>query len=161
MTNFREGDRIECIKRPDSGNGNYGRQGVVTEINEDGVVYVEYDNGNTGQSDKPESYYKKVVTAGYRAKDGKYVTGTSYREPKNIMDGITAAIRRATMGQPNKNLVKAGLMTEGGMFTLAAVEYLAQQACAADVALGATSVLVTAATAIIADRKEQKAGAND
>ncbi len=156
MTNFQEGDRIMCIKRPDSGNnGNFGREGVVTDV-DDGVVYVEYDNGNTGNSDKPELYYKKIVTAGHRARDGKYVSSTSHREPKTFMDGITAAIRRATMGQPNKNLVKAGLMTEDGLFTESAVAYLAQQACAADVALGANSALVTAANAIIADRKENK-----
>lgn len=151
-TNFRVGDRIECVKRPDSGTGNFGRLGTVTEV-EDGEVFVEYDNGNTGSSNRPGLYYKKVKYEGYKAGTVRKVSGPVHREGKNIMEQGLNIIKRMTMTADDRKLVKAGIKTECGLYTEFGINVLLQ-----DLAGTAESKarLIEVADAVIAERKEQK-----
>lgn len=150
-TEYKEGARIKCIKRPENGNGNFGRLGTVTEVDEDGIVYVEYDNGNTGQSNKPELYYQIVTYTGVKAGKTRTISSPSYRTSNNFMDGALNIVKRMTLTADDKKLIRAGLMTECGLYTDQATAIVEQEAAAA-----ARTRLLEVATAIIADRKEAK-----
>ncbi len=151
-TNFREGDRIKCINRPDSGkNGNFGKLGKVTEVDSDGTVFVEYDDGNTGYTTHPERYYQKVTYSGYKAGSTKVVSGTTRRQSNNMIEGAINAVKRMTLTTDDKKLIRVGFMTECGLYTEEAQTVVNQDACAA-----ARTRLLAVADSIIADRKDAK-----
>lgn len=151
-TNYREGDRIKCIKRPDNGkNGNFGKLGKVTEVDEDGVVYVQYDDGITGYAGHPERYYQKVNYSGYKPGTTRKVSGPTHRESNNFMDGALNTVKRMTLSADDKKLIRTGLMTECGLYTEEAQAVVNQDAAAAT-----RTRLLAVADAILADRKDAK-----
>ncbi len=157
MTNFRVGDRIKNICRPKSGMGNYGEKGTVVDIDTDnGRVYVEYDNGDTGHSTNPDKYYQKLNYEGYRAGTTKRVSSPVYREGKNMFDKAVNAVKRMTLSAEDKLLIREGLMTECGVYTESAIAIINQDNAGAQKAR-----LVEVATAMKADRKEDKEAEED
>ena len=57
---FYENDHIVNIDPRVQPGKNAGQYGVVTKV-QGGYVYVKYENGSIGRSDKPEKYYKRVA----------------------------------------------------------------------------------------------------
>lgn len=156
MTNFRIGDAVKNLRTQGD---NAGKTGKIVDVYED--VYgnemykVRYSDGSTGKTDEPERYYQKVATNGYKSGTTRKVSGTTYRESKNFMNEAVNAVKRLTMSAEEKALIKAGLKTEYGLYTDEAIAVILQDLCAENVAR-----LNTVATAILADRKEEKEDAS-
>lgn len=102
MQNFKVGYRIQNIDPRDEPGENYGEYGTVTRVAND-LVYVEYDNGNTGNSAKPEKYYKIVERAQCSA-------------PKT-MNSIVTFIKNLTLSADEKLLREVGLKNECGEYS--------------------------------------------
>ncbi len=162
---FKLGQRIKNIDPRENAGANVGEKGMIVEI-ANGKVYVEYDNGDTGNSAKPEKYYQILnegrICKEWQDRENGYDCGPCEKyadKPSINMNPISSAIKavkRALMSSTDRALIDAGLKDECGTFTATAIELLNQSACEADVASGANSVLVSASTAILADRKAKK-----
>lgn len=158
MNKFRIGDRIENIDPRDDAGDNYGEEGFVTDI-DNTYVYVEYDNGTTGKSKVPEKYYQIISDRNARVNGARATSNTNtHMTPIQLtpIQSVLSAVKRALMSTTEKALIDSGLKDACGTYTPTAIAILAQSAAAADVALGTDSVLIAAANAVMAEKKENK-----
>lgn len=155
--NFKVGDRIRNIdpRTSDKRGANYGEYGEVTDV-DDGIVYVEYDNGDEGNSAKPEKYYQIIEKADNACRPCKeeYAPRTNTKT-MSVIQSAVRAVKRFAMSATERNLIDAGLKDECGVYTDTAKELLLQTMGDTDVA-STNSVLVAASNAILAERKAQK-----
>lgn len=146
MNDFEIGDRIKNICQPKSGQGNYGELGEVVDIDGD-TVYVEYDNGDDGHSKNPSKYYQIINTERVFNKKSVRVEDRSEKPVNNIKKFVKSMLMTAD----DRLLVAEGLMSECGVYTQESIDVVLQDLCAENKAR-----LVEVATAIKADRKDQK-----
>lgn len=142
MNNFRIGQRIRNIKKPKSGGGNYLEFGEVVDVI-DGVVYVEYENGDEGHSSKPSEYYQIINNA----QGNSYVVDAPVKTNMNLL----RTIKRMTMNAGQKALIDSDLKSECGTYTKDAIDVLLQEYAAENEAR-----LIEIANGILEERKAQK-----
>ncbi len=150
------GQRVKNIDPRDNPGANFGEKGTVTAVI-NGVVYVDYDNGDSGNARKPEKYYK-ILNEGRIAKEYRNDTpsyNTTSPAPKP-MKGIIETMKRMAMQvtAPNKlKLIDSGLMLADGTYTADAKEAVLQTFCDTE---PSQTTLLAIADAILADRKAKK-----
>jgi len=110
-TDYCVGDKIQNVS-PDSKKGkNYMQYGLVTEV-WGGTVRVQYDNGNSGESNNPRRYYKIIARKMYPITQG----GQSAKS-NNVMNTIKNFVRNLTLSTSEKLLQKYNLKTDCGSYT--------------------------------------------
>lgn len=165
-----EGQRIKNIKEDSQF---FGEKAMVTKVTSQ-KTYVEYDNGEKGFSTKPDEHYQ-VLNEGRICKEWRErnqgtdtacdpCNSTYENSEKPYMEKAVSsaikAVKRALMSKTDRDLIDAGLKDECGTYTATALELLAQANAQEDVDSGADSVLVSASSAILADRKAKKEANN-
>lgn len=98
MSKYNVGDKILNIST--RGEINDGKRGEIALV-KDGIVYVRYEDGNAGQSEAPEVWYKIINNA---------------RSNNLIMNTINKFLD-IFASEPQKSLKKAGLVDEKGIAT--------------------------------------------
>lgn len=107
---YEVGQRILNIN-PDCEKENAGEYGEIVAVM-CGFVHVEYDNGNTGKSNKPEKYYKIV---------GHNVATAT---PKNNVNSIVKFAKNLVLSADEKLLRKHNLKNDCGDYSCEAKEVI-------------------------------------
>lgn len=148
MKNFYIGATVENIHEDSE---RYGETATVISFGGHGIA-VQYDDGYVGKAITASKYYRVL-------NDAPCGRSAGASEGSTMMEGIGSvlkAVKRMAMGANDKALIDSGLKDECGNYTCTAIALLNQNAAAADVALGTESVLISAANAVLADRKAKK-----
>lgn len=147
MSNFYVGATVENIHKDSE---RYGEEATVIAYNPATGIAVQYEDGFVGKAKTASKYYQVVNDRPCTSAEVPCGSNT-----KTSMNEVFKAVKRALMGANEKALIDTGLVDECGNYSAIALGILAQSAAAADVALGNDSVLVAAAKATLAERKEK------
>lgn len=115
--------RVECGM-------NSGKIGKIVQIDYEGYVHVQYSDGSTGKSNKPEKYYRHAFSS-ERERYYQKLTPSNNKEVINTpMSTIKTFFKNITLSKSEKLLRKYGLKTECGEYTSTAIDIVIAKLCA-------------------------------
>lgn len=129
MSEYKVGQRIILLDVDTIRHENTGKSGIITSICE-GIVYVEYDDGNCGKSNNPSRYYKII------------------EEKTSIMTSIKEFVKNSLLNADEKALREVGFKDSCGNFTSEARDLAINLLCEES-----ESKMVEIAKAMIAEKK--------
>jgi hypothetical protein len=132
MQKFKVGDKIKCTSYVDSSDSNY----LCLDLEEDDVFEVlQYESSDEtyniicrkGSSEGDETW----AEADEVHNNFKSISSSS-TSPKSTMSNISDKIKKFRLKEPEKSLVKSGLMTLEGVYDQEVVDLWIQQQIAGD-----------------------------
>lgn len=117
MELYNKGDRVLNIDPRDEPSGYKGEYATVTNVVGD-TVYVQYDDGHLGHSDKPWKYYKVISRASndFVCKSNAF-TNEVTKKSTTMLQGIKNFIKNIALSSDEKLLRKYELKNDCGEYS--------------------------------------------